>query len=316
MRYKRFGKTEMNVSVATVGTWAIGGSGWGDVNRKDSIDAIRTMLEHGVNFIDTAPVYGKGYSEEVVGEAIQGLDRSKIYLSTKAGLIWGEGINGIENDITGKSIRKEIDDSLRRLKTDYIDLYLVHKPDFKGTPTAETMEAMMEIKASGKVRHIGLSNYSVEKIKEAEKYGDVEAVQPPFSMIDREQQDVLEYAKANDIGVMTYGSLGAGMLTGTIRTIPDWEPTDARFSFYNYFKEPKFSKAQELLKTLDAIAAQRNCPVAQVAINWSTQHPLVDTALLGVRNMHEALENCAATSWELTEEELAILNTAIAKYEE
>lgn len=316
MRYKRFGKTEMNVSVATVGTWAIGGSGWGEVNRKDSIAAIRTMLEHGVNFIDTAPVYGKGYSEEVVGEAIQGIDRSKIYLATKAGLIWGEGIKGIENDITGKSIRKEIDDSLRRLKTDYIDLYLVHKPDFKGTPTEETMDAMMEIKASGKVKHIGLSNYSVEKIKEAEKYGDVEVVQPPFSMIDREQQDVLEYAKANDIGVMTYGSLGAGMLTGTIRTIPDWEPTDARFSFYNYFKEPKFSKAQELLKTLDAIAAKRNCPVAQVAINWSTQHPLVDTALLGVRNMREALENCAATSWELTDEELAILNAAIAKYEE
>lgn len=315
MRYKELGKTGMNVSVATVGTWAIGGAGWGAVDRQDSIAAIRTMLDNGVNFIDTAPIYGCGYAEEVVAEAIKGYDREKLYIATKAGLVWGEGAPKDGRDISGKSIRKEIDQSLKRLQVDYIDLYLVHKPDFLGTPAEDTMSAMMEIKASGKVKHIGVSNYDVARIKEAQQFGDVEVVQPPFSMIDRNEIDVLEYAKANDIGVMTYGSLGAGMLTGTIRSIPNWDPRDMRFVFYDYFREPKFSKAQVLLKTLDAIAEKRGVPVAQVAINWSTQNPLVDTALLGVRNPHEAEENCAATSWELTQEEINLLNAAIAEYE-
>lgn len=315
MRFKRFGKTEMNVSVATVGTWAIGGTGWGDVNKADSIKAIRAMVDNGVNFIDTAPVYGKGHSEEVVGEAIRDMKREDLIISTKAGLIWGEGIDGIERDITYKSIMWEIDQSLKRLGTDYVDLYLVHKPDFKGTPTEETMRAMMEIKKSGKARHIGLSNYSVELTKEAEQYGDVEAIQPPFSMVDRSELAVMEYAKSRDMGVMTYGSLGAGILTGAIRTLPNWDPSDTRYSFYNFFKEPKFSKCQELLKTLDAIAEAHGKPVAQVAVNWSTQNPLVDTALMGVRNVAEADENCAATDWMLTDEEIATINAAIEKYE-
>ena len=125
----------------------------------------------------------------------------------------------------------------------------------------------------------------------------------------------LTFAKENGIGVMTYGSLGAGMLTGTIRTLPNWDPGDMRFQFYDYFKEPKFSKAQELLKVLDKVAESRNVPVAQVAVNWITAHPLVDTALMGVRNRHEADENCSATSWELTAEEIALLNEAVAEYE-
>lgn len=315
MRYKQLGKTGMNVSVATVGTWAIGGSGWGEVDRQDSIRAIRAMLDHGVNFIDTAPVYGLGYSEEVVGDAISGLDRSKFYLATKAGFIWGEGGKNVERDISGVSIRQQIEDSLRRLKTDYIDLYLVHKPDFKGTPAEDTMSAMMELKASGKVRHVGVSNYSVEKMEEALRYGEIETVQPPYSMVDRREQAVLEYAKAHGMGVMTYGSLGAGILTGTIRELPNWDPSDTRYSFYDFFKEPKFSKCQKLLKALDAIAEAHGRPVAQVAINWSTQNPLVDTALMGVRNVHEADENCAAMEWELSPEEIMLLNAAIAEYE-
>lgn len=315
MRYKVLGKTGLNVSVATVGTWAIGGSGWGEVDREDSIKAIRAMLDNDVNIIDTAPIYGCGYSEEVVGDAIQGYDREKLILSTKCGLVWGEGAPKDGRDISGKSIMKEIDESLRRLKTDYIDIYHVHKPDFKGTPFEDTMSAMMKLKESGKIRHIGLSNFSIEQTKECMKYGDVEVIQPPFSMIDQRERPVLEFAKENGIGVMTYGSLGAGMLTGTIRTLPNWDPRDMRFVFYDYFKEPKFSKAQELLKVLDKVAEARQVPVAQVAVNWITAHPLVDTALMGVRNKHEADENCSATSWELTADEIAMLNEAVAEYE-
>lgn len=315
MRYKTLGKTGLNVSVATVGTWAIGGSGWGAVDRQDSITAIRSMLDNDVNIIDTAPIYGCGYSEEVVGEAIKGYDRDKLIISTKCGLVWGEGAPKGGRDISGKSIMKEIDDSLRRLGLDYIDIYYVHKPDFLGTPFEDTMGAMMKLKEMGKIGHIGLSNFSIEQTEECMKYGDVEVIQPPFSMIDQRERPVLEFAKQHDMGVMTYGSLGAGMLTGTIREMPDWDPKDMRFVFYDYFKEPKFSKAQELLKVLDKIAEARNVPVAQVAVNWITAHPLVDTALMGVRNKHEADENCSATAWELTPEEIAVLDAAVAEYE-
>lgn len=315
MRYKKLGKTGLEVSAITVGTWAIGGANYGEVNDADSVKAIRAMLERGINIIDTAPIYGNGHSEEVVGKAIQGLDREKLIVVTKAGLVWQDGVPGCERDISGKSIKKEIDDSLRRLNTDYIDVYLVHKPDFKGTPAEDTMSAMMDIKASGKVRHIGVSNYSVEKMIEAQQFGEIEVVQPPFSMVDRTELDVLEYAKQHDMGVMTYGSLGAGLLTGSIRELPKWDKDDYRYTFYNYFTEPKFSKAQELLKVLDKIAEAHHCPVAQVAVNWSTQNPLVDTALMGVRNEHEAEENCAATLWDLSEEEIRVINEAIRVFE-
>ena len=315
MRYKTLGKTGLNVSVATVGTWAIGGSGWGAVDRADSIKAIRSMLDNDVNIIDTAPIYGCGYSEEVVGEAIKGLDRSKLIISTKCGLVWGENAPQGGRDCRAENIMREVDDSLRRLGIDYIDIYYVHKPDFIGTPFEETMGAMMKLKEMGKIGHIGLSNFSIDKMKECMKYGDVEVIQPPFSMIDQREKSVLEFAKENGMGVMSYGSLGAGMLTGTIRQLPDWDPKDMRFLFYDYFKEPKFSKAQELLGVMDKIAAERNVPVAQIAVNWITAHPLVDTALMGVRNKHEADENCAATAWELTAEELAVLDEAVAKYQ-
>lgn len=315
MRYKMLGKTGLNVSVATVGTWAIGGSGWGAVDREDSIKAIRSMLDNDVNIIDTAPIYGCGYSEEIVGEAIKGYDRDKLIISTKCGLVWGDNAPKGGRDCTAANIMREIDDSLKRLGVDYIDIYHVHKPDFIGTPFEETMGAMMKLKEMGKIGHIGLSNFSIEKTKECMKYGDVEVIQPPFSMIDQRERSVLEFAKENNIGVMTYGSLGAGMLTGTIRELPNWDPKDMRFLFYDYFKEPKFSKAQELLQVMDKIAEARNVPVAQIAVNWIAAHPLVDTALMGVRNKHEADENCAATAWELTAEEIAVLDEAVAKYE-
>ena len=315
MRYKRLGKTDLNVSVATVGTWAIGGSGWGEVDRSDSIKAIHAMLDNGVNFIDTAPCYGNGYSEEVVGDAIKGRRREDLIISTKCGLIWGEGIKGLERDISYKVIINEVDHSLRRLGTDYIDLYLVHKPDFKGTPAGETMHAMMDLKKAGKIRHVGVSNYPVPLLEESIQYGDIEVIQPPFSMVDRSSLDELEFAKAHDMGVMTYGSLGAGILTGAIREMPHFDPGDMRLNFYPFFKEPKFTKCMQLLKTLDEIAQAHNRPVAQVAVNWSTQNPLVDTALMGVRNPREADENCAATEWELSAEEIQRLNDAIAVYE-
>ena len=168
MRYKKFGNTDMNVSAMAVGTWAIGGDRWGDdVNDKDSIDAIRAMLDNGVNFIDTAPVYGCGHSEHVVGQAIKGYDRSKLFISTKFGLTWpkGPGTEIVKNASYANCMR-EIDESLKLLGTDYVDIYIVHWPDIDTkAPAEETMRALQDLKKAGKIRYIGVSNYSIEQIE-------------------------------------------------------------------------------------------------------------------------------------------------------
>jgi len=316
MRYKKFGNTDMNVSVITVGTWAIGGQRWGDVDEKNSIAAIHAMLDNGVNFIDTAPVYGYGYSEEVVGKAIKGRDRGKFYISNKFGLTWpdGPGTPVIRNASYENAMR-EVDVSLKLLGTDYMDLYIVHWPDVREmdtkAPASETMRALEDLKKAGKIRYIGVSNYSQEQIEEISQYGVVDAMQPPYSMVNRSAEDLMKWAHNRGIANMTYGSLGAGILTGTIRSIPDWPENDIRLTFYDFYKEPKFSKVMELLKTLDSIAQAHNRPVSQVSLNWSTQTPFVNTALVGVRNAAEANENCAAFDWELSADEYKRITKAI-----
>ncbi|MGI6005838.1 MAG: aldo/keto reductase [Christensenellales bacterium] len=313
MRYKPFGKTDMNASVMTVGTWAIGGAQWGSVDQKDSVEAIRTLLDGGVNFIDTAPIYGHGHSEEVVGEAIRGYDRTKLYIATKFGLTWPEGKDGpMVKNASYDSAMKELDDSLRRIGTDYIDLYIVHWPDIDvKAPAEETMRALNDMKKAGKIRYVGVSNYSKEQILEIEQFGAVDAQQPPYSMVNRSVEDLMIWAHEKGIANMTYGSLGAGILTGAIRTLPEFEPNDFRLIFYDFFTEPKFSKVMELLKTLDKIAQDRGVPLAQIAVNWNAQTPFVDTALIGVRNAAEAKENLAAMDWTLSDEEMSIINRAI-----
>ena len=297
----------MNVSVITVGTWAIGGSGWGKVEKQESIDAIRAMIDEGVNSIDTASSYGNGYSEEVVGEAVKDI-RSKIYITTKLASAFGATIPVSEVE---SFIIQQCDISLKRLATDYIDLYLIHWP-FKIFPAKETMQAFDLLKKQGKIRNVGVSNFDENQIQEFEKYGQVTSLEPPFSMINQKYESLMKFCKDRDMGVMTYGSLGAGVLTGAMRTLPTFDPNDMRLKFYDFFEDPKFSSVMELLKTLDKIAADRKVPVVQVAINWSTQNPVVDTALLGVRNPQEAKENCAAMSWQLTAQEIATINKAVA----
>ena len=295
----------------------MGGERYGEVEDEQSIAAIRTMLDRGVNIIDTAPCYGNGHSEKLVAKAIKGYDRDKLVIVTKCGLIFDQEIpgSGCSRNITAPSIAKEIDDSRRRLDLDVIDVYLVHKPDFLGTPVEETFSMMQKLKDDGKIRHIGVSNYPVALMKEAEKYAEIEVIQPPYSMVDRSVQDELEHAKSLDMGVMSYGSIGGGFLTGRYRTRPDWPADDFRFSFYDYFNEPKFSKGQVLLKVMDQIAEAHGVPVGQVAINWNIQCGLVDTAILGASKVHHANENCDAAEWSLTEEEMAVLNAAVAEFE-
>ena len=169
----------------------------------------------------------------------------------------------------------------------------------------------MELKAQGVIRHIGVSNYSREQILEAQQYGEVELIQPPYSMVNRSQEELIQWAADQGLGVMSYASLGAGILTGSIRSMPDFAPTDIRMTFYDFFQEPKFSRTMELLHTLDEVAAAHGAPVPQVALNWSTQKAFIDTAIIGVRNPAEAHENCNGFGWSLTGEEMARIDAAI-----
>lgn len=318
MRYKHFKNAGADISALTVGTWGIAGANsagvsWGDVDTKESIAAVRRMVENGVNMVDTAPIYGEGHSEEVVGQALKGI-RDKVYLTTKFGAYINHFTGTSVRDCKYNTVEREIDESLKRLQTDYIDFYVMHWPDVN-TPIEETMAAVNMLKEKGKIRFIGMSNSPKELIMEAQKYAKIDVIQPPFSMVNQTERELMEWAETQGIGTMTYGSLGAGILTGAIRECPEYDPKDMRLVFYPFFKEPTFSKIMELLKTLDAIAEEHEKPVAQVSINWSTQKSFVSTALTGVNTPAQADENCSAFDWELTEEEIARIDSEIKRLE-
>jgi len=270
------------------------------------------MVDLGVNLIDTAPAYGDGSSEEVVGEAVRGI-RDKVIISTKCGI----KIDAPQGMNRRKSTKEEIingcEGSLRRLGVDCIDILFVHWPD-ESTPLEETMTALNKLKEEGKIRHIGLSNFSILQTEEALKFGAIDVIQPPFSMVNQSAKELMLWAHEHNISSMTYGSLGAGILGGKIRTLPDLVQGDVRNFFYgNIFKEPGFSKVMELLKTMDKISAERNVPLAQIAINWVAQKDHVLTALVGVRTDEHARENCAASDWTLSPDETAMLDAEVER---
>ncbi len=311
MRYKHVGNAGIDISALAVGTWAIGGQQWGDVNEKDSIDAIRAMIDGGVNLVDTAPIYGNGHSEEVVGKALENGYREKVFLATKFSISNDENGAVINNGSYENAIW-ECEQSLKRLNTDHIDIYIMHWPD-PATPVEVTMKALADLKKSGKIRFIGVSNFDRNLIEEAQKVVRIDFLQPPYSMVEESQKELLAWCETQGIGTMTYGSLGAGILTGAIRELPDWDEKDFRHTFYDYFKNPKFSKIMELLKVMDKIAQVRNKPLAQIAINWSTQKSYVSTAICGVRDPQQAYENCATFDWELTGEEMELIDSEIER---
>jgi len=311
MRYKEFGSTGMKVSELCIGTWAIGGANWGDVNKDDSIRAIRTMIDKGVNFIDTAPAYNGGESERVVGEAIHDI-REKIFITTKIGVRYIDG--RYVNSNAGKMVFQQCEQSLKDLNTDYIDLYLIHWPDPE-VEVGETLDAINELVHQGKVHHVGLSNFSPKLIEQARRYAKIEALQAPYCMVNRESEEWMKFAEANGIGTMTYGSLGGGILTGAFREIPTFAEGDTRNGFYPYFKEPNFSRCMKLIEVMDKVSeAHGGVPLAQIALNWNMYKSFVSTSIVGVRNEKEALENCAAMDWHLTAEDMAMLDAAIEEH--
>jgi aryl-alcohol dehydrogenase-like predicted oxidoreductase len=310
MEHRRLGKSELNVSVIGLGTWAIGGYFWGPTDEKEAIAAIQKAIDGGINLIDTAPIYGDGHSEELVSKAIKGR-RHQVVIATKCGarLKGGKPIN----DLTPKSIRKELEVSLKLLGTDVIDLYQCHFPD-PNTPIEETMAEMSQMKAEGKIRCIGVSNFDVALLQKAKRVAPVVSNQVQYSMLNREiEKELVPFCQEQDIGILAYGPMGGGILTGKYKKIPKFEPGDARSFFYNYYQEPQWSQVQKLLKALESIAERHGKPVSQVAINWARQQPGITSALVGARNPKQAEANAAAGSWQLSADEMATIKEALGQ---
>lgn len=287
----RLGRTDLQISRVGFGAWAIGGTGWryawGSQDDDSSIAAIRAAIESGVNWIDTAACYGRGHSEEVVARALVGIPANdRPYIFTKCGVIAPPG--GAEPSLIGdpSSIRAEVEDSLRRLQVESIDLYQVHWPPQDGTPIELTWQTMLDLKVEGKVRHVGLSNHSIELIERAESIGAVETLQPGFSAMSREAgSDLLPWAHAHDVGVIVYSPMQSGLLTGSFtaeraRGLPsdDWRSSHPDFS-----GEP-LARNLELVELLGQIAAERGVSTSEIAIAWTLGWPGVTAAIVGARS--------------------------------
>lgn len=307
MQYQEFGKTGLKVSKLCLGTWGIGGAGWDSYSDESRMDAIKAALECGINFIDTAPAYNAGKAECYVGETLNKLKkRREVVISTKCG---NKFVDGKYLRCGSKeSILKQCDESLKNLKTDYIDIYLVHWPD-PDVELEETIDAVSTLKKEGKILHAGVSNFSKEQIEEAQKYCEIEAFQPQYSLADRKDEKLIRWAYEQGLGIMTYGTLGGGILTGNYRELRTFEQTDSRNRFYPYFKEPLFSKAMELLTVMDQIAEERNVSLAQIAEKWVLQKRFVSSCIIGAQSRARVEENCRNLQWELTDNEIRRLES-------
>lgn len=310
MHTRQFGKTDMQITPIGIGAWAIGGGnwefGWGSQDDTQSIATIKRGLELGINWIDTAAVYGLGHSEEIVGKAIKG--REKPYIFTKCSLVWDDR-RKVSNSLDANSIQRECEASLKRLGIDTIDLYQMHWPN-PDPDIEEGWSAMAKLKKEGKVRHIGVSNFNVEQLKRAERIAPVETLQPPYSLVHREvEKEILPYCQQNDIGVIVYSPMASGLLSGRmtkerIDNMPqdDWRQRDSEF------QEPRLSRNLALANLLNDIAFPHNVPAGVVAVAWTLHNPAVSGAIVGVRNVEQVEEMIIAAEFRLNDAEMEQIN--------
>jgi aryl-alcohol dehydrogenase-like predicted oxidoreductase len=315
---RAFGKTGLEITPMGFGSWAIGGSGWrgawGPQDDDEAVGAIRRAVDLGINWVDTAAVYGLGHSEELVARALKNLPESeRPYVFTKCSRVWDESGN-VSDSLKRDSVKRECEDSLRRLQTDVIDLYQVHWPN-PDEDIEEGWSAMAELKEEGKVRHIGVSNFDVSQMERAQRIAPVETLQPPYSMLRREvEQEILPYCQENYIGVIVYSPMRSGLLTGKmtperVQNLPsdDWRRNDPDF------QEPRLSKNLELVALLRAIGEVHGRSPAEVAIAWTLRHPAVTAAIVGGRRPDQVEGVIGAAEFRLSEGEIEEIETALQK---
>lgn len=316
---KKLGNSDLEITSLGVGAWAMGGPGWaftwGDQNDRDSIAAIHAALDTGINWIDTAAVYGLGHSEEVVGRALKQISK-KPFVFTKCERRWDRD-GKIFGSLKAESIREECEESLTRLGVDVIDLYQIHWP----TPEEDIEEGwtkMARLKEEGKVRWIGVSNFNVAQMKRAMKIAPITSLQPPYSLLAREsEREILPFAKENNIGVIVYSPMRAGLLTGKMTreralNLPedDWRRRDPDF------QEPRLSRNLELVELLRKVGDRHRRTPAEVALAWTLKNPAVIGAIVGVRSADQVRGVIGALNFRLTPEEITELETFFEQEDE
>ncbi len=313
MERVRFGTTDLEVSPIVLGTWVTGGWAWGGAEESTSIAALLRAFELGINFIDTAPVYGFGTSERIVGEAVrQWGHRDALVLATKCGLEWDDRERISRNASPGR-IRAEVDDSLARLGVDTIDLYQIHWPDPK-TPFAESMEALVRLQEVGKIRWIGLSNFSVDQMEVCRRHGEVVSLQPPYNLFEREsEKEILPYCARNGIATLVYGGLCRGLLTGKFTGEEHFPRGDLRRADPK-FKPDRFKQYVKAVEDIRKIASGYGKTVAQFALRWALQQPGVTTVIAGARTPSQVEDNAGASGWRIAPEDLARVETVLARH--
>ena len=316
MQLRQLGESDLYVTPVIFGAWAIGGWMWGGNDEADSIAAIQAALDNGINTIDTAAIYGFGFSEELVARALHGRDRSKVIIATKCGMRWDsdEGSdpwpqkdnNGrdvtVRKNARPASIKFECEQSLKRLHTDVIDLYQIHWPDVDTQPE-ESIRAMDDLRRAGKVRAIGVSNYDREWLERASNVATIASLQPHYSLLVRKiEADVLPFCRERNIGVIAYSPMARGLLTGKVGP-------DRKFSEGDHRANSKMFSVENRQRVLDAleairpIAEKHNATFAQIAIAWTFSEPGVTAAIVGARDAKQTIDNAAAMRVKLSDEE-------------
>ena len=312
MQTVRFGRTDMEITPIGFGAWAIGGNAWGPQDDDEAVGAIRRAVELGMNWIDTAAVYGLGHSEELVAQALKGFPAAdRPYVFTKCSLVWDEN-REISNVLKRDSVKRECEESLRRLQVDVIDLYQIHwpRPDEQ---IEEGWAALAELKDEGKVRHIGVSNFDAGQMERADAIAPVETLQPPYNMLRRDiEAEILPYASENDIGVIVYSPMASGLLTGKmtrerVENMPadDWRRNNEQFN------DPKLSQNLDLVERLREIGERHEKSPAEIAIAWTLRHSAVSAAIVGGRRPDQVDGIVGAADFRLSESEVEEVEAAL-----
>jgi aryl-alcohol dehydrogenase-like predicted oxidoreductase len=317
MQARKLDNTELNLTTVGLGTWAIGGPwqfGWGPQDDNEAIAAILKAIDLGINWIDTAAIYGCGHSEELVGMALS-QTKTKPFIATKCGLLWNEKREKV-SCLKRDSIRRECEASLKRIGVEVIDLYQIHWPD-PDEDIEEAGEELTRLQKQGKIRYIGVSNFSVAQLDRISKVAVIASLQPPYNMLHREtEKQLLPYCKKNDIGVVVYSPMERGLLTGKFskKYLATLSPDDHRLQSPE-FQEPQFSVNLEFVEKLKPIARKVGKTVSQLAIAWTLRRPEVTAAIVGARKPAQIEETAPAADWNLTKNDIAEIELLLAERE-
>ena len=312
--YRIISGTDLKLSSLGFGCHQLSGFGWGKVSEGELVEAVYAAIDLGITLFDTAPIYGLGYSEKLLGKTL-GHKRKDVILATKVGLVWDKSkVFRKWNDNSSANILREIDQSLKNLRTDYIDIYQIHWPDLK-TPLSYTLETMQLLKKSGKIRAIGCCNFSLEQLKEAVKWAKITTVQIPYNLVDRKDElGIMPFCKENGINVLIYSPIARGLLSGKYNQTSKFGKDDHRGrSTDAYFAGDNYRDNLKMVRRIEKVAVNLNKLPTQVALRWVLENPQVTSAIFGVKNVKQLKENMGCLNFQLSDKDMIYLSKKIKK---